>query len=657
MKIKTASYNDGGSTYNAAAEETWWTNFNIAHRMNAPAECWITLADPTGSLMQKYNVDANDVYVGPGRVYIKNDAETATYYDGRIMKATHYRENGGQLVLYCQDWLSQLDEENITYDFRETLQSGERYGKIEPVKPGIAANTARPAYSGGANSNWIQTGTGSHAVDEWNAVDGWNGHYFVFLAGMSGTVTSTVGPYTETVTAAGGIGTDAYDTDLGSLWVDDANAHLTSDNDEDWTVEYSFYSWINAAGTDYHSSTESVEVIAKLYFKDVGSECTVSVYDGAADVEIGRIDGEDTGARRTFSWNVPGDKLDSVVDASGIIKVKFSVEYNTVLTDLNIYQLLVRTTAVTTQEDSAYAITDTSTFSIETEEDTTLAGTGCWTDQPYAVVKPIYKHIDTGESGTLVTGYDPLVTPLVTLTAAANVEHTSGITVRRYEEYTPLGILNDVRSADKAVFWIPLGTTALTWKSTFNDDAPTALADSDVLRWTRGMYDYTPMRNEYHLYGPRTNDTQLTYNTEDASGGDPGADSKSTFGVTRSGVIKNTGTNTEYEIVQLGAALVEREEDVLLTLNAVLPGLSTTYVLGGEVSVTSTPLSQSAVKYIITRWDYDSEAHTTTIQLYPRSASTKGLIDVDAQFGDDIRRSMRQQQQILADFPVLEVVE
>ncbi|MHA2265830.1 MAG: hypothetical protein ACXAEN_25850 [Candidatus Thorarchaeota archaeon] len=117
MRLYVSSYNNGAGEYNAAAEETSIASYKIEHRLNEPAVCEMILSDPAGTLFQKYNVDANDVYVGPGYINLEDPTGTSIF-KGRLILAEGNTDNR-TLVLTAHDWLDQLDDELLTYDMRQ----------------------------------------------------------------------------------------------------------------------------------------------------------------------------------------------------------------------------------------------------------------------------------------------------------------------------------------------------------------------------------------------------------------------------------------------------------------------------------------------------------------------------------------------------------
>lgn len=129
MKLMVASWNNGGADWNAEAEETALLSYNIQHQFGLPAQCTIVLADPTGAVAQKYNVDPNDVYIGAGKATLEDPTGTDLFY-GRIIKARHDSKRR-QTRLVCEDWMSQLGEDRITYDMRQDLDgSGLRQSTV-----------------------------------------------------------------------------------------------------------------------------------------------------------------------------------------------------------------------------------------------------------------------------------------------------------------------------------------------------------------------------------------------------------------------------------------------------------------------------------------------------------------------------------------------
>jgi hypothetical protein len=206
--------------------------------------------------------------------------------------------------------------------------------------------------------------------------------------------------------------------------------------------------------------------------------------------------------------------------------------------------------------------------------------------------------------------------------------------------------MQDLAKLDKAVFWAVLGSTTVTRKSTFTDGAPTEMTDASVLEWSQGEYDYEPMFNEYHLYGIRIGDEELYVNTADLTP-DPGAASKTKYGVDKSDKVTAMGAVSEYELAELGKVMVTKDASVNLFLRANIKGFSTLR-LGDEVNITSTllnlPGNNDASKYVITHWGYNNAAYRTTIRLHPR-VSQQGFIDHILVDGEKFRMITEQIKQ------------
>lgn len=144
MRLYVSSYNNTSGEYNAAAEETGIISYRINHTFNKPAECEMILSDPSGSLFQKYNVDADDVYVGPGYINLEDPTGTSIY-KGRLVLAEGNTDNR-TLTLTARDWLDQLDDELLTYDMREDLDgSGLRQSTIYSDYDDADGQGIRPA--------------------------------------------------------------------------------------------------------------------------------------------------------------------------------------------------------------------------------------------------------------------------------------------------------------------------------------------------------------------------------------------------------------------------------------------------------------------------------------------------------------------------------
>ena len=575
------------------------------------------------------------VYVGPGRLKIENPAAT-TIFDGRILKATHNSATN-TLTLFCRDWLSQLMDERINYDMREDIDgSGLRESAAHSDPDGafvdVAENDGGTLYfydDGDYNDN-----------DGWNwANDQFNGNRLVFTIGMAGKRTWRFFPYQGTATDE-----DAYVDQPNTLWVDDVTADAGS-ADNDFTLDYDFRVYLghdDPSNFYVHNTIKGARVGVVYQVGGGANNHSHLQVDDKTDgyFTFATLEEDDHFIRKVFELNA--DEYGKIIDSDGIATVRFDIDRAGGTAVLTLRFLYLEVDVETEGYSLAVTINDTiATNKLEVATDLTAAATRIWEGIPYSIVQEVFNHIGSDKGGTLVTGHDPLV-PLTCKTTddGGNIEKTTGFSLRRYEERTPLQIWQDLANIDKLAFWMPIGGVALTSKSTFNDGGPTAMTDDDVMAWTLGEYSFLPVFNEMHLYGPKIGDVQSFYDTSDGSP-DPGVDSKARYGVTRADVKKSTGTTNIFDLVQLGEALVERDEDVNLFLNADIRGL-TSLRLGDEVSITSTYLGLTAAKYVITFWEYSYVSNRSTIRLHPRS-STKGFVP-HMMFGDTIRRLARDER-------------
>jgi hypothetical protein len=604
MKLQVAPYNNGAGTW-TEAEETAILDYKIEHRFNQPAECTITIADPTGAKAQKYNVDANDVYVGPGKVTIEDPNGTDVFF-GRIMKAE--ADTDRRIVtLYCQDWLSQLDEEQITYDMREDLDGAGLRESV--IYPDYDASDGLPIAPAGWDPVAEEYVVYDHEMS-WGA-DDYNGMYMILSDKMAGRIFVTTGPTDYATTASVG---GTFTHDIGDLWTDDTDKYL-SVSFAAFTDTFKFKVWV--PDSDFWQETILNDIRVTLHYKGSTSTSTIQLYNGATyDV----IASADTPASDDVwqSITIPSSLVASSLDANGEVLVRLD-EPNAGGGGFTVYYIAVTYIFDTIGYSSAIVITDTLSNRLSVDTDLAADATRVWHGVPYSIVQEIYKHIDSAETpGVLITDGDTMET----LTCAATIEHTSGISTRQYKDMTRLQILQDLGIQDKAELWIPLGTTTVNRKSTWNDGAPTALTDTDVNSW-KSTFDYSKLANEFNIYGMRVGDRQLYSNITDAA-------SILKYKATRSQTKRESGLVSEYDTSARGTALVGQYKDVLQMLTCTIRGNTAkaahpkNIVLGDEISITSTYLGLAASVYIIDSWSYDSKSDVTTITFHPR-VSTTGL--------------------------------
>jgi len=448
--------------------------------------------------------------------------------------------------------------------------------------------------------------------------------YLIFPDSMAGTNTWGSGPYTDAVTGdvtiASGDHDDVWDAATGMqefAWTDvgtityDFKMHVGHDTPSNFYV---------------HDSITSAKIIMEHFNYDP-SNATVElkVYDnnGAAYDFIGNLEDSQSGIL-VQEFSVPTPIVPYLVNSSGIAKVQFDVVAVVGADNIELSYLRLELTCDTTGYSSSVSIVESWVNHLLVGTDLTAAATRIWEGIPYCIAQPIYKHLDTAESVglSLITDEAGEVSlsgpdPLVALTAASTIEHTSGISTRQYVGRTRFEILKDLAKQDKAEFYMALGTATLTYKSTwgandntFTDAIPNTLTSS---------FDYKTMRNEYDVYGMRIGDRQLYSNVADAT-------SIAKYGATRTEIVRSSGLVSEYDTLTVATNRAAQDKDVQMMLSAELVGLDSTYRLGIITEVTSARLGISAVDYIVTSWSYDSNNHTSRITLHPKVSAT-GLQD------------------------------
>ena len=614
MKLQVSPYNNGAGTW-TEAEETAIVSYRLTHRLNAPCEAWITISDPTGVKARKYNVDANDVFVGPAKIYIEDPNGTDIFY-GRLMRAT--ANTGSRTVeLYCQDWLSQLNEEQITYDMRERL-SGDLGGGTYLRASTIASDYDDTDANGIAPANNV---AGTFYVYDKSGIltaDAHNGMKMMLLDGMAGEIQVKTGPYTYTANDSDGamdvdmfIGVDP--DNIRDLWVEDTDYYSCSDA-SDYTVDFNFKTWVTDSAFYVASSITGARVyITYGGFAD-SFDVSLELYNGATYDTIGRIIGDSALTVFKQTFDIPDNLLAGMHDANGEAIVRINVAEATGGTG-RVYHLKLEVDASTTGYSTAIAITDGETYRLTVGTDLSADATKVWDGLPYCVAHEIYKHIDSAH-GTLITDGDTMQI----ISCAATIEHTSGISTRRYEDRTRLEILQDLAQQDKAEFWMPLGTATLYYDDTWDDNpVDETLTDADV-NSIISTFDYNKQANEVTAYGMRIADRQLQSTYTDAA-------SVLKYKQTRTRTVRSSGLTAETDTLARATALVNQLKDVQQMLTVTIAGNTATaahlktIVVSDEITVTSTYLGLSAA-YIVREFQYDSKNNETTLTLHPRVSVT-----------------------------------
>jgi hypothetical protein len=620
------------SAFSSFSRENKYLGVNINHGFNNPAEAKIVIADPDGSIKQKYDSDAtgDEIYVGSGRVKLY-ELDGTLLFDGRIMKATG---GTGTVTLTCLDWLSQLNDERTDYDMRIDLNgSGLRESYI---RGGLDDGTE--AYRYGPYTS----GSYTYLIDDnmsWTE-NQFNNKFLVFPAKTAGDITVSCGPINhagaDTMTANG----------WANLWANDSNVDTITDTSGDLTVLFDFRPMVTE-GSLYNSITSAKVTIVFSAASGTfsGDACTVNFQKVSDSLyyTLGTI--PDDGIVYTRSWNIPGTSLTDIVDSNGEVTLYiYGLEEAGQDPSATIYYFDLSLGVNTDAQTSAYTITDTiqdpddagSKYNClkiaTTQVDLSVAGIGAWPGMEYSIVDEVNTHINT-----IVTAGDPLVT------LTTDVEDTSGITTRNFQDKTRKEMLDELSDIDASVYWLPLGTTQVKWKQTTDATATEILRDSDVLSWSQVEHDIDKMFNQAKVKGIRRGDNQITQTSDDAT-------SQADYDITRTKVITSQGVFSDYDAKELGDAVVARDKTVHLYLQAELAGISDIR-LGDYLQITSTHLGLSTADYTVTHWNYNSDTHKTTIRLHPRGTAgyaewlryqdtfkrTSGNVDrlgIDRQFSD-----------------------
>ena len=598
MRLKTAAWNT--AAFDTAALEHGFIDASIIHGFNDCAKVLIRISDPTGEKLRKYDSDAvgNEIYVGSGKVLLYKDTGTCIF-NGRILSS---ERTGKVLTLTCEDWMNQLKDERIHYDFREDLNgSGLRasgaHGNLDAGTPDYRA----PAYTNGANYYLIDD-------DMAWAIDQWNGYRLVLLNENFGSVTVRVGPYTHSILSGGMTFNgwlSAWEDGGGS---DGFNADVVACNGY-----HSFH--LQATEGSLFDSIESASLNLSIGAIDIDVTNGVYVYLHqwtAPSNELLRYIKLADGDTERVSIPIPNHLLADMVDTDGAVQIKYYAEDSAASPDIYINQAQLEVKIKTTGVATSYEITDTlrdpddggATYNTlkNTTIDLSVTGLGIWEEFKYSMVQELYNRINE-----IVTGGDPLVT------LTTSIESTSGLTTWHAADKTRFEILQYIAPIDNSVFWVPLGTTEVNWKNT-TDATATTLEDRNVLRWIKTKYDMTPFMNQAVVYGVRIDNDEVKVTTDDAT-------TQADYDFVRTEVIKDSGISSDFEASSFGTALLSQKAKIPLSVTAELVGFSDIR-LGDYITVTSDLLDLSAAAYTVDRWEYSN--NTTKVRLQPRT--TDGYI-------------------------------
>lgn len=549
------------------------------------------------------------IYVGSGYVSYENPDSTSKF-EGRIIKAMPDMPSN-RIHLLCKDWMSQLEEPRLHYDMREDLDGA-----------GLRQSELASDLSLAEGTSWATFTTGAtyylYDADMAWTPDEWNGMFVVFSNAIAGKITVLCGPNSDTFsnTDGGSFGSWSDAWDIDASWAENIFSGGV------W-----LWHWYLSAIIEEGTLIQSIDgVNIKIYAFANGGDVTVSFVDQTAgSVNIGTLPDMGTDDEfRQYTFRIPethiGDICKPGVPNKGLAQVSFTCPSGT---KVGVDQILMEIDATTSGTSAVYTISDGTAKRLTVDADLWIDGLGLWEGAEYCIAQPIYTHLPG-----LITDHDDLVT------LTTSIESTSGISTRHFVLFSPLEIMQAVRVPDKAVFWMPLGTKQVTYKSTFNDGVPAAITDADVISWSKSEWSWDPVTNEWHITGMRIGDSEIYVDSSTLSP-DPGVDSKALYGITRAKALANTGLMSEYDAEIVAGAMVEKDEDVKLFLACDIPGFST-HELGHEVSITSTYLGLTAEVYVVTHFSYDSFAYRTTLRLQPR-VSQLGFVD-HKQFGENIRQ-------------------
>jgi hypothetical protein len=614
MRLKTAYWTTAAMS--TPAFEFGFMDASFVHDFNECAKVLIRIADPTGSKLQKYDSDAvgDVIYVGSGQALLYADDGTCIF-NGRILASE--RANG-VLTLTCEDWMNQLKDERIHYDFREDLDgAGLRVsGAHGDLTNGTDAYKA-PAYTNGANYYLIDSDM------DWG-VDDWNGYSLVFQNENFGSVTARVGPYDHSILS----GTVTLNHWVNA-WTDNGSADdFTSD-----AVTISAYHkyWLKLTEGSLFDSLTSVTLHLSIEAHNIDVTNGVSVWllqDGAGTYELLRYVPLDENDTERLSISVPAALWADMVDATGEVIIKYTAQDSAGHPVINVYFSQLEVEFDNTGVSTYYTISDTlqdpddggATYdTLKVNVDLDVSGLGIWEEFKYCIARELYHQING-----IVTGGDPLVT------LSTDVESTSGLTTWHASDMTRFEILQHVAPIDNAVFWVPLGETEVQWKQT-TDSTATKLYDWQVLRWIKTKYDTEYFANQAIIYGVRRGDDEVKVTTDDT-------DAQDDYDFIRTEVIKDSGISSDFEASQFGTALLNQRAKIPLSITAELAGFSSVR-LGDYIQVTSDLLGITAGNYTVDRWEFAN--NVTRIRLQPRG--TDGYV-VFREYLDIIRE---QRQQIL----------
>lgn len=343
----------------------------------------LVLGDSSGSIMQKYNVDSNDVYIGPGRVKLEAPTYT-TLFEGRILRARHDTQR--RLVyLYCEDWLSQFNDRRDNYDMREDLDGA---GLRESTLAADPTNgTGLPA----------ETQGGNYYVTDVNmswAADLWNGKYLLLGPGHAGNITITVGPSEVSFTGDALPVTETNDFD--ECWEDDGTCHEIKDN-ANFNVRYTFPILATEGSLNISGPSRAVMHITYNLEEDAGGDATFYFYNtGIPGYNYWDVLPATGGEFVRKSYTVPSNKLAHLITAAdGHADVQITIGSAGANSEIDVDYCVMEMDVVQNGYSTPISITDTiaASHTLQVGTDVSIDGLGLFQGCPYCIVDKINTHI------------------------------------------------------------------------------------------------------------------------------------------------------------------------------------------------------------------------------------------------------------------------
>lgn len=318
----------------------------------------------------------------------------------------------------------------------------------------------------------------------------------------------------------------------------------------------------------------------------------------------------DDGEIYDVTFEIPENVLVDVFDTVGDIELHINIPMletatSTLKTHFCYLELDVETTGYSTgigiiTNGANYLVVDT---------DLRNADPGLFEGAEYSIVDEIFTHIDSAEGGTLATKDSDGNALTVPLTADVNVEHTTGVTGKNFIREAQFDIITSLRIADGAALYLPLASTALTYKKTFSA-VGTIYTDDSFLTYRTANLDGRQLKTDAYVHGIQFTESHVIGHATDATAQDDYG------GVERASFTVQAGVTSDFAAETLADAIVEQQKDIRLIVEATASGISVIRV-GTEIRLTSTILGLTTEDYVCIRWGHNSFDDITTLLLHP----------------------------------------